>query len=518
MDSPKIHNVDALFHVREKLRSAGKRVVQCHGCFDIVHPGHVRYLRYAKSLGDALIVSITADRWIDKGVDRPYVSQDMRLENLAALEFVDYVCVDDHARAREILDRLKPDIYVKGKEYETQTDSRFAEEKRLVESYGGQIAFSSGDVVFSSTRIIERLGRIPPVERERISFFCRTHGITRDAVEQALSGTATPRILVIGDPILDHYLHCEETSIASESPVISVTPVEEQWFVGGAGLIAKQLAHLGAQVSLLTTLDGSPESVRLRRSLEEDGVDVFAIDTDMRPVFVKLRYLVDGQKLFKVNSGHRTPLPTAQIDAARKLLSDLVPKSDLMVIADFGYGLFGAALTDAIVDASSKHDVPYAVDVSRQGSSNLLKFKAPAIATPTEDELRFAFGDLESGLSNLASRYYQTTGADGLILTMDKRGAILFLKGEPDAPRLIAEFLPPLSSHPVDTVGAGDVFLSAVALCRALGESSQLGFYLGTVLAAMHVSELGNYPTSFAMLREYVLGRPELATPEVGAG
>ena len=135
----KIKVTSELAKIREKLRDEGKSVVQCHGCFDIVHPGHIRYLQFAKNLGDVLIVSVSADRVVGKGDGRPYIREDLRLENLSVFEFVDYVCLDDNTWAGPVLEALRPDIYVKGQEYETKGDPRFAKEVEVVESHGGRI-------------------------------------------------------------------------------------------------------------------------------------------------------------------------------------------------------------------------------------------------------------------------------------------------------------------------------------------------------------------------------------------
>src|SRR5690606_4404366 len=136
----------------ETCRAAGKTVVHCHGCFDIVHPGHVRYLRYAGQLGDVLVVSLTSDDAIEKGDGaRPYVPQELRAESLAALEFVDHVVVADGPTAESVIRELRPSLYVKGKEYEGSKHPGFLAEQTLVEELGGRVMFSSGDVVFSST-------------------------------------------------------------------------------------------------------------------------------------------------------------------------------------------------------------------------------------------------------------------------------------------------------------------------------------------------------------------------------
>ena len=99
-------------------------------------------------------VSVTGDSDVAKGLDRPYIPQELRAENLAALVFVDFVFVTTEPTAEAVLAKVKPDIYVKGCEYERSHDSGFLAEKKAVENYGGRISYSSGEIVFSSTKLI----------------------------------------------------------------------------------------------------------------------------------------------------------------------------------------------------------------------------------------------------------------------------------------------------------------------------------------------------------------------------
>src|SRR5579862_7981458 len=150
----KICSLEQLLHLRQHAAAAGRVVVHCHGCFDIVHPGHIHYLQFARSLGDMLIVTVSADPQVNKGVNRPLIPDDLRATSLAALECVDLVYVNPNPTAVEILDALKPDIYVKGREYENNADPRFLAERDTVTRNGGRVSFSSGDVVYSSTALI----------------------------------------------------------------------------------------------------------------------------------------------------------------------------------------------------------------------------------------------------------------------------------------------------------------------------------------------------------------------------
>ncbi|MEX0876455.1 MAG: adenylyltransferase/cytidyltransferase family protein [Phycisphaerales bacterium] len=153
----KVISAEQLGALRPALAARGQTLVQCHGCFDIVHPGHIRHLRFAAAQGDRLVISVTADAFVNKGPGRPMFSHDLRAENMAALEFVDWVVVHHAATAAGLLRLVRPDVYIKGAEYATNGDPRFEEERGIVESLGGRVLFSSGDVVFSSTSLVESI-------------------------------------------------------------------------------------------------------------------------------------------------------------------------------------------------------------------------------------------------------------------------------------------------------------------------------------------------------------------------
>ncbi len=507
----KIVTVDELKNIRETCRKDGKVVVQCHGCFDIVHPGHVRYLQFSRQQGDLLIVTVSADDVVGKGPDRPYINEQLRLESLAALECVDYVCLDHHDGAVSILDAIRPDVYVKGKEYERKADPRFAKEKELVESYGGKVILSSGEVVYSSTAIIDQFRHRFPLEDERVRFFCQRYEITSSTIDGILKQFAGARVLVLGDPIIDRHIHCDVQGVAAESPIISVTPINEVSYIGAGGLIAKQLCVLGASAGFLTRLGEGEEEDQFIAALAGADVDMLPVREDGNAVCTKVRYVADRKKVFKVDTGRYAPPSTAATEQLVKALEQHLKDYDALIVTDFGYGLFNSQLVQAICDISERLKKPYYVDVSQTRQTNILKFQKARLATPTEEELRFAFGDNESGLSNLASRYYRQTNAEHLILTMDDRGVIYFHPPErPHATRLRTDYLPAFNPIVIDTIGAGDVFLATVALADLTGAGTQTGIYLASCVAGLHVGKLGNEAVDFMDLQTYLGGREEI--------
>ena len=139
----------------EKLKSQGKTIVHCHGCFDLMHPGHIRYFQAAKKMGNILVVTVTPDIYVDKGPNRPVFNQNMRVESIAALACVDFVAINKWKTAENTLKLLKPNYYVKGQEFEDLEDStgKIQKEYRIVEEIGAEMRFTH-EVVFSSTKLL----------------------------------------------------------------------------------------------------------------------------------------------------------------------------------------------------------------------------------------------------------------------------------------------------------------------------------------------------------------------------
>ncbi|KPK14730.1 MAG: hypothetical protein AMJ62_12030 [Myxococcales bacterium SG8_38] len=507
----KILAVSDLARERERLRQEGKTVVQCHGCFDIVHPGHIRYLRFARSLGDILVVTVSSDDVVMKGYERPYIPEDLRLDNLAELGCVDYVALSEDEWAGPVLEAIRPDIYVKGREYESKSDPRFAKEKKIVESYGGRVVLGSGDVIFSSTEIGRRKRNSLDMEQQKIQSFCRINEITPARLKNAISRFSDLRILVLGDAILDHYAHCEGARVASESPIVSVKPVSEEWFVGGAGLIARQAAALGAKATFVTCSAEDRDLDRIRSTLATFDVELHNLAVPGRGTYNKTRFIVGGKKVFKVDRGNPAPIPIETTTELIGLLGELLETHDGLIVTDFGYGLFGPTLSQAIPEIAGKAGKPYFADVSTNGQANILKFRRPQLATPTEDELRFAMADAESGISNLASRYYAASQARGLIVTMGPRGSLAFEPPAKPGQRLRTHYLPALEINEVDAVGAGDVFLTGVSLSQLAGEPVPIGMYIGSSMAAISASVLGNEGAPLPEVYDFFERRLELA-------
>ncbi len=505
-----------LHDIVRKAQAGGQVVVQCHGCFDILHPGHLRYLTWAKERGDLLIVTVSADDVVQKGHLRPYVPQDLRAENLAALEVVDYVAIDSSEWAGPILELLKPDIYVKGKEFENVHTGRLGRERQLVESYGGKVLFSSGDVVYSSTKIIEELRDKLGYADEQVRALCKRHGITEDRLAGIVEGFHGKHILVVGDSIVDKYVHCDRLGMSADAPVLVVRPLESDTFLGGAGIVAQHANALGAEAVFCSVLGDDADGEYARRELERRHIVSELIVDKTRPTTSKTRYLSDGKKLLNVNQFRDQNLDLPVATELQERIARISSGVDAIVICDFGYGVITDGLLESLCSIGSQRKIPVIGDVQCSSQmGNVTRMKGITLVTPSEREARVALCDRESGIADLATMILARTGNQALLVTLAERGLMIFdTGGQPlgeaakslplhEIKKLLRpEYLPSFANVVVDSMGAGDAMLAMVGCCLAAGATILESAYLGNCAAAIECRKMGNVPVRSEEIRE----------------
>lgn len=506
----KLVSRDQLLALRAAAHAVGRTVVQCHGCFDIVHPGHIRHLRQARSHGDLLLVSITSDNAWAKGNGAPLIPQELRAENLAELDCVDWVYIDPGPNAVDLLADLRPDVYVKGKEYERNEDPRFAEERRIVEASGGRVVFSSGDVVFSSTALISSLERMVDPYHTQLSQLLARPELDAATLSRHISAFQGKRVLVVGETIFDTYWLCDQPEMATESPVMTLRPLEKRQYDGGAAVIALHLAAMGAKPTLLTALPARTESELLRRRLEAEGVRVECITTDQN-IPEKQRFLVGSQKVMKVNNYQPIVTDAERRDHLVALASDLGRGCDAAIVVDFGNGLLSPVILERLSHELRSRVGILAGDVSGRRAA-LRHFKNFDLLAPSEGEARSAMHCFDESLPVVAWRIFQETGARHAFITLDAEGLVACSRKDLDASadtrehvsRVTSEHVPSLVAHALDPLGCGDALLAAATLALTTGASATASAFLGTLAASAEAQRLGNVPISATDLRQCI--------------
>jgi cytidyltransferase-like protein len=461
-------------------------VVMCHGVFDVVHPGHVRHLAYAKSKADILIVSVTADRHIGKGIHRPHIPQQLRALNLAAFEMVDFVLVDDEPTPLANLAYLQPDFFAKGFEYALSgLPPATQAEHDVVSAYGGQMIFTPGDVVYSSSAFIEMTP--PKLQYEKLLLLMETHGLTFEHLRAVVASPADFTVHVTGDTIVDSYTRTTLIGAQAKTPTFSV-------LIGGAGIVAQHLSAAGAKVVFSTVLGDDPLKDFVLQGLATAGVDVRAAIDPQRPTTQKNAFIAGGYRLLKVDTLDNRPIAPTILNRLCDQLRDV--SCDAIVFADFRHGLFNKATLPALIEAMPK-DVFKVADsqvASRWG--NITEFKDFDLITPNEREARFALADQDSTVGRLAGDVIESARCGTLMLKLGERGVFCTRRRPPPGVTSNHFSIDSFANTVLDPVGAGDALLAYATIAMLKTDCEVTAAILGSLAAACECEVDGNIPVT----------------------
>jgi len=472
-------------------RPRQKKAIMCHGVFDVVHPGHLRHLLYAKSKAEILVVSITADRHITKGENRPHVPQDLRALNLAAFEMVDYVIIDAESTPIRNIQKLQPDLFAKGYEYTAGAalSPKTHEEIEALHSYGGEILFTPGDIVYSSSHLIDLAP--PTIKLEKLLTLMDSEGVTFEALKDCLPKLQEKKVHVVGDTIVDSYTRTAVIGSSTKTPTLSVQFESRTDYVGGAAIVAQHLHSAGARVSLSTVLGDDPLGGFVQARMKEVGIRCLPAVDPTRPTTNKNVIVSEGYRLLKVDTLDNRTITDSIVET---LACDIDKHcGDAVVFSDFRHGIFNRRTIPRLVSAipAGVFKVADSQVASRWG--NITEFSGFDLITPNEREARFAVGDQDSGVRPLASMVYDKAKCRTLILKMGSRGVLTCRSAsheEIDSFFVVESF----ADRIMDGVGAGDALLAYATLTLLATGSEVMATIVGSMAAACECERDGNIP------------------------
>lgn len=480
------NSLEIVSRIRKSAKS-GSKIVFISGNFNVVHPGHLRLLNFAKDCGDILVVGVARDN-----ASGALIPEELRLQGVQAIGMVDYSMLLPCA-VEEFIAILKPDFVVKGKEHE----EHFNAEQTVVESYGGKLLFTAGEVRFSSFDLLRReLNEVNLCSIRKPVDFATRHHIDHEKLMAVVGRFSALKVIVVGDLIVDEYITCDPLGMSQEDPTIVVTPIMRDIFVGGAGIVAAHASGFGAQ-AFYFGVSGDDETANYAESrLASQGIDVCLIRDANRPTTLKQRYRARDKTLLRVSHLRQHAIDH---DIAEEMLEKMKPaieQADLLIFSDFNYGCLPQTLVDAITSYCIKCDVPMVAD--SQASSQMgdvSRFTGMHLITPTEHEARIATADKESGLVVLAEKLLRKAKAGHVFITLGAEGMLVHTPDR-NSLGLMTDQLPAFNESPKDVSGAGDCMLTCAAMALICGANIWESAYLGSIAAACQVSRMGNLPLS----------------------
>lgn len=422
-----------------------KRVL-AHGCFDVLHAGHLAYFKAAKKLGDYLIVSVTSDRYVNKGPGRPYFNAELRAQMVASQRCVDEVWISDHPTAIQAIERFRPDVYVKGKDYVAKTGD-IEKERASVELHGGRLVFTDTPLYSSSTLINRFLSRRTPEQEATIERVRDAGGI--GAIADALEAVSKLEALIVGEAIVDIYRFVSVEGISSKHACMSGRFVREKSYLGGTLAIQKLLNDFVRSTKVVL---GSTQR--------------------------KIRFLTEnGQRLFEetqIDESHPAHWP-----------SD-IGDPDLTILADFGHGLFeGDFLRDCTKATHQFVALNVQTNSSNYGFNPFTKHKRFDYLVIDTREARLGMHDRWSEPLAVAENIHTRIDKRPMALTAGHMGAYLFSRNGHD-------HCPAFVDHTIDAIGAGDVYFALTSCLMRVKTSPVITNFLGNMAAGLKTQILGH--------------------------
>jgi rfaE bifunctional protein nucleotidyltransferase chain/domain len=476
-----------------RLKTKGKCIVQSHGVFDLVHPGHVLHLEEARSFGDLLVVTISSDAFVGKGPGRPYFKEALRVQALSALSCVDYIVVIPQPGAEAAIRCISPSIYCKGKEYQEalqNVDECVLRERNVVEALGGELRFAGG-VKYSSTKLLNRhfdhLGA-------SVRTFCHSLSLkfSRAAFLSALEELSRLKILVMGDTIFDRYTEVAVQGLTSKNRIISSRFLREETHAGGALAVFRHVREFVPNVRYLSLMGEEAWANHQVAAIVPPDQDLLVRDPSFTTV-LKQRFVEPAQddavvgKLFSVNYLNHSSISQTAVAALEKRVRSAVREVDAVLLLDFGHGMMHSTLREMIQSEAPKLILNCQTNSNNHGFNiiNRQYERADAFSLDEQEMLLAVgkrgidyFAELQSLKAALKSEYCWLTR--GSVQTIGLR------TGELECA------CPPLGSVVRDTVGAGDAFFSVAALAAVAGHPVDLSTFLGQLAGDQAIRIVGN--------------------------
>lgn len=481
----KIINIELL---KKKIKK--KKIGLCHGVFDVVHPGHIRHLAYARSKVDCLIVSITHDKHINKGIYRPHVPHQIRAANLAAFEMVDYVVIDDNPVSHNIIKKLRPNIFAKGFEYSKKNIKATEEEIKIVKSYGGKMLFTPGDVVYSSSKIIEF--EKPSLKYEKLLVLMKSHKFNFSKLKKVVTNLKNMKVLILGDTIIDRLTYTNLIGGQTKTPTFSVTEKEKIDYLGGAGIVALHLKNAGADVEFITISGNDNYKNFIKKKITKEKIKLELYIDKTRPTTLKNVIINNNHRLLKIDTLDNKPIDKNIENKIKNKIKKF--NGDAIIFSDFRHGIFNKNSILEFTKSINKNVLKVADSQVASRWGNITDFKNFELITPNEKEARFSLADQDSTVNSLTELLHESCNYKNIILKLGSIGVFAVDRNHKNSNFHKGFSLDSFANRVIDPVGSGDALLAYSSLVYIKTKDILISSIIGSLAAACACEVNGNIP------------------------
>lgn len=474
MKKNKIYSITNLEKKLIEIKKRKKKIVLAHGVFDLLHVGHIKYLKKAKSFGDILIVSITSDIHVNKGPGRPYFNQELRAEFLEAISFVDYIIINNFETSEKIISIIKPDYYVKGQDYKEslKKDKNLIREIKAVHKAKGKIKIID-EILFSSSKIINDHLNDQKDSHKKIIRSLKNKNIIQD-----LNNQINKKILVIGEQIVDEFTFVKSLGKSRKNNIISSRYIKKETQIGGANFIYQNIKQFIPDTDFFY--------INSKKELKNNKKSINVVLPNDQIIY-KNRFVdfYNLNKIFQINKNDKINLKNEDFKKIVNNLGKIINNYDILIVCDFGHGLFKNEILEFINKAKIYKIINCQTNSSNFGFNKYKKYTNADILTCDEDEFRLSIEneteDIGRLLNNNKFPYKQfivTSGKNGCYLK--KNNKVIFV----DSFKI---------NNFVDSIGSGDIFFAFYAMLNNLKTcEDDEKIILSHLAAAIHSQSFAN--------------------------
>ena len=455
------------------------------GKFNIIHPGHLRILEFAKNISEKLIVGVLSDKLAR---DDAFIKDKIRLLNIKSIKLIDEAHLIRNS-IEHFIQATKPDAVIKGFEYK----NKFNIEKKILDKIGSKLIFSSGTANLSSADLLRReFSSNYMTQIKSDDDYLRRYKINKDKIKKTINSFKGLKVMILGDTIIDEYQACESLGMSREDTSIAVKPIEKKKFLGGAAILAAHASSLGAKTKFISVIGDDGQYKFIKNNLEKQGVFINLIKDKSRITTKKVRFRSGNTTLLRFNEFDQSPLPNFIENKIIKLIKKDIDKIDLLILSDFSYGVITKKLVETINELKIKNKNLIITGDSQSSSQigDITKFSNLDLVSPTEYEIRLGLKDFSSGLVELGLQAIKKNIAKNIVITLNKEG-VLIQQGKE---KFSTDKISALSNIVRDPAGAGDCFLCACSMSFALNKDLWISSYIGSLAAAIQIQRVGNIP------------------------
>jgi rfaE bifunctional protein kinase chain/domain/rfaE bifunctional protein nucleotidyltransferase chain/domain len=476
--------------ILKSIKRKGKKIVCCHGVFDLLHIGHLKHFESAKKYGDILIVSVTPDKFIQKGFERPCFNSEQRMESLASIEIIDFVVLNNSINAVDIIKKIKPDYYVKGQDYKNFKEDitgQIKNERFAVKKNGGKLVFTE-DPIYSSSSIINQSTSIYNLFQKKFIYKIKSK-INLNNFNKQINKLQDLKVLVIGESIIDKYVFCETLGKSAKEPHLVLRDLREEEYLGGVLSIARNVSDFCKKITILSMLGQKKEYEKyIKKSLTKNVQSRFLYKSKS-PTIVKKRYIehITNNKVLGIYTLNDELLNKKDESIFEKMILREIKKHDVVIVSDYGHGLITKKLSKLLCKKSKFLALNAQVNASSSGYHSIQKYKGVDCVVINETELRQELRDKNGKLEILIKKLTKMIGINNLVITRGSNGAILYSSKDKKY-----FYCPAFASTVVDKVGAGDAMLSIISILIKSKFKNIISLFLGSLAGAMSVEGMAN--------------------------